>query len=262
MPHLSVRIDEKNYGAIEPPVLQNVAYRLERGQLIALFGPSGCGKSTCLRIVSGLDTAFTGEVMLEGALIDGPTRRIGLVFQEQVAFQWLTVAGNIQFGWRFANKDMPRRLDGDQSGNATVEGLAEIVGLSQSDLRKYPKELSGGMKQRMSFARALALKPELLLLDEPFSSLDFESRQDLQDVVLRINQDLNTTIIIVSHDPDEVLFLAERILLIAGSPATIVGEMTPDFRRKGSEEVRYTQEFQSSRRELTGWLKRQEHREP
>jgi NitT/TauT family transport system ATP-binding protein len=138
--------------------------------------------------------------------------------------------------------------------SAEAERLAKIVGLSQSDLAKYPEEISGGMKQRMAFARALLPNPQVLLLDEPFSSLDFESRQSLQDVVLRVRDELGTAFVCVSHDPEEVLYLADEVFVLSGTPATIVHRARPKLPYHGTGEKRYTQEFQLAKKELQSWL--------
>jgi NitT/TauT family transport system ATP-binding protein len=132
--------------------------------------------------------------------------------------------------------------------------LASIVGLSTADLRKHPEEMSGGMKQRMAFARALLPRPQVLLLDEPFSALDFESRQSLQDVVLRVREELGTSFICVSHDPEEILYLADDVLVLKGSPARIVSRNRPELPYQGSPEKRYSQDFQKAKKELYGWL--------
>jgi sulfonate transport system ATP-binding protein len=129
-----------------------------------------------------------------------------------------------------------------------------MVGLSEADLRKRPSDISGGMRQRMAFGRALLTSPHVLLLDEPFSSLDFESRQSLQDTVLRVREELGTSFLCVSHDPEEILFLCNEVLILRGQPATVIHRFTPSVPHYGREEARYTQDFQNAKRELQQWL--------
>jgi sulfonate transport system ATP-binding protein len=262
MNDLVVSIEEKAFrrNGTATSVLKDIAFSVPAGSIVCLYGPSGCGKTTLLRIIAGLETAFRGEVNLGAKLITQPTKDIGLTVQTHVSYDWLTVAGNIAFGLRYTPQ-VQATLRGRLFGrmNQTVaaqeaERLAAIVGLSHADLSKYPEEISGGMKQRMAFARALLPNPQVLLLDEPFSSLDFESRQALQDVVLRIRDKLGTTFLCVSHDPEEVLYLADEVLIFHGAPAKIVHRLRPHLPYHGSSEKRYTQEFQAAKKELYGWL--------
>lgn len=259
---LTVSIREKVFqkNGAGTSVLRDIEFSVAAGSIVCLYGPSGCGKTTLLRIIAGLEDDFCGEVYLGKKLVRCPTQDIGLTVQTHVSYGWLTVAGNITFGLRYAPKTRQtifRRLFGrvHRAGAATeAERLASIVGLSRADLAKYPEEISGGMKQRMAFARALLTNPQVLLLDEPFSSLDFESRQALQDVVLRVRDDFGTTFLCVSHDPEEVLYLADEVLIFGGTPARIVHRLRPDLPLHGSSEKRYTREFQSAKKELSGWL--------
>jgi ABC-type nitrate/sulfonate/bicarbonate transport system ATPase subunit len=262
MQDLAVSIREKAFqkNGAGTNVLRDIEFSVAAGSIICLYGPSGCGKTTLLRIVAGLEDDFRGEVHLGQKLISRPTRDIGLTVQTHVSYDWLTVADNITFGLRYTPQARRPAVRGwlgrvDRAA-ATVEAerLASIVGLSRADLAKYPEEISGGMKQRMAFARALLTNPRVLLLDEPFSSLDFESRQALQDVVLRVRNDFGTTFLCVSHDPEEVLYLADEVLIFGGTPAAIVHRMRPDLPHQGSSEKRYTQEFQAAKKELYGWL--------
>jgi ABC-type nitrate/sulfonate/bicarbonate transport system ATPase subunit len=226
-----------------------------------VYGPSGCGKSTLLRIIAGLETDYYGSVELNGRPVTHPTKDIGLTVQAYVSYDWLTVASNITFGLRYSrhqsNNEWLRRFSGKVDPvriSTEAERLAKIVGLSKPDLAKYPEEISGGMKQRMAFARALLPNPQVLLLDEPFSSLDFESRQSLQDVVLRVRDELGTAFVCVSHDPEEVLYVADEVLVLRGTPATIVHHARPKLPYHGTGEKRYTQEFQLAKKELQSWL--------
>lgn len=227
--HLDVRIQEKSFQSSEGPrvILRDFAFTVEPGSVVCLYGPSGCGKSTLLRCIAGLDTEFDGEITLDGASIDGPSRLVGMTVQTDVSYGWLSVEENIAFGLRYmlrkARSPLQRllgRLDPVQVRSEALR-LAAIVGLSERELSQYPHELSGGMKQRMAFARALLPGPRVLLLDEPFSALEYESRHALQDVVLRVREELGTSFICVSHDPEEVVYLGDEVLVMTPKPSTI-----------------------------------------
>lgn len=257
---LQVSVAEKSFpsNGTRTSVLSDVAFDVPAGSIVGLYGPSGCGKSTLLRIVAGLDTDFRGEVELNGEPVSHPTRRIGMTVQTLISYDWLSVGDNITFGLRYAkaqqNATWLRRLTGQvdpHRAREEAERLGAIVGLARSDLSKYPDEISGGMKQRMAFARSILPRPQVLLLDEPFSALDFESRQSLEDAVLRVRDELGTSFICVSHDPEEILYLADEVLVLAGTPASIIHRFKPEL---PSDEKRYTQEFQQAKKELYGWL--------
>lgn len=258
---LVVEIERKEFvqGSRRTAILQDVRFRVATGSITCLYGRSGCGKTTALRIVAGLDTEYQGRVRLGDERVVGPMQQIGMVVQSPVSFDWLTVGGNLAFGLRYAAQSAAnpwwRRFLGrvdSRLASHEAERLAELVGLSRSDLAKRPSELSGGMKQRMAFGRALLLEPQILLLDEPFSSLDFEARQALQDLVLKIRRELGTTIVCVSHDPEEVLHLADEVIVIDGTPASIVHRYAPSVPDRGLPGSRYTAAFQEAKRELRG----------
>ncbi|HEX7331525.1 MAG TPA: ABC transporter ATP-binding protein [Pyrinomonadaceae bacterium] len=262
MEALRVSIKEKIFkrNGTSHNVLRDIEFSVPAASVVCLYGPSGCGKTTMLRIIAGLENDFQGEIYLGENRVTQPTRNIGLTVQTHVSYNWLTVADNVTFGLRYVPQTRPTLLSSllgrvHQNGAALeAERLASIVGLSSADLMKYPEQISGGMKQRMAFARALLTNPKVLLLDEPFSSLDFESRQALQEVVLRVRNEFGTTFLCVSHDPEEVLYLADEVLIFAGTPARIVHRLRPNLPFPGSSEKRYTQEFQLAKKELLGWL--------
>ena len=262
---LHVQIDRKQFQSEDSRqhVLSNVDFTVPEGSITCLYGPSGCGKSTCLRIIAGLDDQYEGEVRLDGQQITSPTQRIGMVVQSHVAYDWLTVMGNITFGLRYSqagrsNSLLQRLFGGVNSELAQQESrrLAELVGLSEADLWKQPDRISGGMKQRMAFGRSLLLRPSVLLLDEPFSSLDYESRQALQEVVLRARHELGTAFVCVSHDPEEVLYLADEVIVLGGLPATVTHRFHTNQPAHRSNEYRYTESFQNAKKELRSWLNR------
>src|SRR5690606_30055886 len=194
--------------------------------IVSLLGPSGCGKSTLLRIVAGLDREYAGSVALDGEEVHGPTTRVGVVFQEPRLFPWLTVRRNIGFGLKEADP-------------ARVEELAREVGL-QDYLESLPRQLSGGMAQRCAIARALVTKPRVLLMDEPFSALDAFTSMRLQEVTLGLWRQVGTTLVLVTHDVDEALYLSDRVVIMSERPGRIKTEVTIDLprpRERASEDV-------------------------
>lgn len=198
---LDVRVQSKRYGA--RAVLDDMALRLAPGEIVSLVGPSGCGKSTLLRIVAGLDRGYTGTVRLNDALQHGPSSQLGVIFQEPRLLPWLSVADNISF---------PQRARGDV--RAQVDALLEEVGLRVADGALWPKQLSGGMAQRVAIARGLFQQPQLLLLDEPFSAVDAITRMRLQDLLLSITAIHRMAALIVTHDIDEALYLSDTVVLL------------------------------------------------
>lgn len=190
-------------------VLRDINITVEPGELVAILGASGCGKSTLLRITAGLDTGFTGKVTIDGTAVEGIDPRCAFAFQEPRLLPWRTVAQNVALG-------LPHNLD-KATGENRVAELLELVGLaSSSHLR--PREISGGMAQRASLARALARNPGVLLLDEPFGALDALTRLKMQDLLLDIHDVAPTTVLLVTHDVDEALQLADRIVLLGRMP--------------------------------------------
>ncbi|KJJ97901.1 ABC transporter ATP-binding protein [Pseudomonas sp. 21] len=183
------------------------------GEFIAIVGASGCGKSTLLRLLVGLDREFRGEIRIDGALIDGIGGERGIVFQEHRLFPWLNVEQNVALG--LVNEPL------SESGKASkVADYLELVGLT-AFARAYPHQLSGGMAQRVAIARGLVASPRILLLDEPFGALDALTRQQLQEELLRIRQRERITTVLVTHDVEEALFLADRVVVMAPRPGRI-----------------------------------------
>jgi ABC-type nitrate/sulfonate/bicarbonate transport system ATPase subunit len=190
-------------------ILQNVSLTIHPGEFVCIVGGSGCGKTTLLRIVAGLETDFEGAVSLDGRRITGPSLERGVVFQEHRLLPWLTVRDNIAFG-KGVNQD----------ASPGVSHYLELVGLSEF-VDAYPHQLSGGMSQRVAIARALAGQPEVLLLDEPFAALDALTRARMQEELLRIWQAEKTTVLLVTHDIEEAVFLADRIIVMSSQPGTV-----------------------------------------
>jgi sulfonate transport system ATP-binding protein len=201
--------------------LDVVSFSVGPGEIVAIVGGSGCGKSTLLRAISGLDTPSQGRVLLDGEPVTQPHEKIGIIFQEPRLLPWLTVAGNVGFGL----EDRPRAERNDR----VVTALARVGLTDKADM--WPRELSGGQAQRVAIARALVPHPEVLLLDEPFSALDAFTRVDLQDHLLDLWADLRPTLILVTHDVDEAVVLADRIMVMRPRPGRIFDEIAAELPR-------------------------------
>ena len=201
--------------------LDGVSLDVAPGEILAVVGGSGCGKSTLLRLVSGLDNPTQGAVALDGDTIVSPHEKIGIVFQEPRLLPWLTVAGNVGFGLA----DRPRAERAER-----VARQLERVGLADK-ASVWPRELSGGQAQRVAIARALVTRPEVLLLDEPFSALDAFTRVDLQDHLLDLWADGKPTLLVVTHDVDEAIVLADRVIVMRPRPGRLQEEIVTDLPR-------------------------------
>ena len=197
------------------PVLRDISFRIDRGELVCLIGRSGCGKSTLLRIMAGLDVHHEGTVRVNGRLVEGPSRRLGVVFQEARLFPWMTVEQNVAFALG--------KMEGKEKARTSMSYL-RLVGLEKFS-GAMPSQLSGGMAQRVSIVRALVNHPEALLMDEPFGALDYITKQEMQDELLRIRGEDQTSIVFVTHDIDEAVYLADRIIVMSANPGQIMAEI-------------------------------------
>ena len=195
-------------------VLENIQHRVENGRFISIIGPSGCGKTTLLRIIASLEKASAGKVLLDGKELVQGTEEVGLVFQEYALFPWRTTLQNIEMGPEIKGVDKEMR-------RSTAMEYIKTFNLSGFEHR-YPRELSGGMKQRVAIARTLIMNPRVVLMDEPFGSLDSQTRNGLQEFLLRIWQKRADTIIFVTHNVDEAVFLSDQIIVLSKRPARIV----------------------------------------
>ncbi|RYL88516.1 ABC transporter ATP-binding protein [Sporolactobacillus sp. THM7-4] len=201
--------------------IEDISLYAKPQEFVSIVGPSGCGKSTLLRILAGLDNLTDGEATLFGKEIDGPGADRGMVFQGYTLFPWLSVRKNIEFGLKLKNMKAKERKD-----------LSDYF-LKMVDLEKfanaYPKELSGGMKQRVAIARALANNPKVLLMDEPFGALDAQTRSDMQQLLLEIWKREKTTIVFITHDIEEAIFLSQRVYVMKAHPGRLAEELNVDL---------------------------------
>ena len=210
--HVTLANVDKSFrrnGAVSP-VLTDVSFAIDPGEFVAILGPSGCGKSTILRLIAGLEQPSAGDVTIGGRPVTLTDDRCAVVFQEPRLLPWRSVAANVALGAR-------RRPDGQRE---RVNRLLDEVGL-QDVAKAWPHQLSGGMAQRVGLARGLAAEPDVLLLDEPFAALDALTRLKMQDLLLQIRETHSQTVILVTHDIDEALYLADRILILGGCPAQV-----------------------------------------
>ncbi|WP_297494309.1 ABC transporter ATP-binding protein [Acidocella sp.] len=193
--------------------LEDISFRTHRREFLCIVGPSGCGKSTLVRILAGLETASGGRVLLDGRPVNGPGRERGMVFQGYTLFPWLTVRRNVMFGLRMND------IGHAEAAKQANEWLG-LIGLDKF-ADAYPHQLSGGMKQRVAIIRALVNRPRILLMDEPFSALDAQTRALMQSYLLEIWKKVDITVVFITHDLDEAIFLADRILVLAPHPGRL-----------------------------------------
>ncbi|MFM0212658.1 ABC transporter ATP-binding protein [Paraburkholderia sediminicola] len=197
----------------ECTALNGINFKTHRREFVCVIGPSGCGKSTLIRILAGLERQTSGRVLLDGKPVEGPGADRGMVFQGYTLFPWLTVKKNVMFGLK---------MNGHSSVHAEREALQwlDLVGLTKF-ANAYPHQLSGGMKQRVAIARALANRPRILLMDEPFGALDAQTRAKMQTHLLDIWRNIDVTVLFITHDLDEAIFLADRILVLKANPGEV-----------------------------------------
>lgn len=227
------------HGKTERTILNQLDLKIHKREFICVIGPSGCGKSTFSRIVAGLDPYSSGELLVDGEPITGPSPERGMVFQGYTLFPWKTVKENVMFGPLMKG-----------ASNATADASArewiDIIGLEKYE-NQYPHELSGGMKQRVAIARALVNEPKILLMDEPFGALDPHTRQKMQKHLMDLWQNIDITIIFVTHDMDEAILLADRIVALKANPGEIKEIIEVDLPRPRNSELMLTPEFKHLR---------------
>ncbi|MDQ1106678.1 ABC transporter ATP-binding protein [Nocardioides zeae] len=209
----------KSYPGAGRPVLDGVTFDVRAGELLCIVGHSGTGKSTLLRCMAGLLPVSTGGVSLHGSPVTGPPEDLAVVFQDysRSLLPWMRIIDNVTLPLRRTTRSAAER-------RSAAEAALEAVGLGGTG-RLYPWEMSGGMQQRVAIARAIAYRPTVLLMDEPFASVDAQTRADLEDLTLRVRDDFGMTIVLVTHDIDEAVYLGDRVVLLAGRPASVTEEV-------------------------------------
>jgi NitT/TauT family transport system ATP-binding protein len=232
-PKLAVDALNKRFGDLE--VLQRISVDVRHGEFVSIVGPSGCGKTTFLRIIGGLEQASSGAVKLDGRVIEGPAADRGFVFQSDNLLPWRDVLSNAEIGPEINGKLSPQQ-------RATTMRLLELVGLKGFE-HYFPRQLSGGMRQRVNLARALAVDPALLLMDEPFSALDAQTREIMQTELMRIWEAGRKTVLFVTHQIDEAVYLSDRVFVFARRPGRITEIIDIDLPRPRPLAIKRTAEF-------------------
>ena len=232
-------------GAVD--AVSDVSIDVEPGEFVSIIGPSGCGKSTLLNTVAGFLKPTSGEVTIDGEPIDGPGADRGMVFQQYSLFPWKTVRGNVEFGLKMKGRDRSNR----EVAARTLLGLAGLLEFENH----YPDRLSGGMKQRVGIVRALATGPKVLLLDEPFGSLDAQTRVIMQQILTNMWQRLKISVLFVTHDIDEAIFLSDRVYCMTARPGTIKSEIVVPLERPRQPAMMMSSEFLGLRRGLMSLIR-------
>jgi NitT/TauT family transport system ATP-binding protein len=253
---LELRQVTKTYAAKSGDVraLLPTSFTVEGGALVTLLGPSGCGKSTALQLIAGLDEPTSGAILLDGQRVAGPGPERGMVFQSYTLFPWLNVLENTCFSTHLA-RNRAREGGEPKAARERAESLLELMGLV--DFRRaYPRELSGGMKQRVAIARALTNRPKVLLMDEPFGALDAQTREEMQELMLRLHAHERTTVLFVTHDVEEAIYLSSRVLVFSARPGRVVCDRAIPFGSSAERrpELKLTAEFTELKRELSSLL--------
>jgi NitT/TauT family transport system ATP-binding protein len=246
-------IDAKNIGVIfgendnEVIAVKDVSLHVQPGEFVSLIGPSGCGKSTLLSIVAGFMQPTSGEASVDGKEIKGPGSDRGVVFQQYSLFPWLSVRKNVEFGLKMAGVEQGKR-------NVTARELLDLAGLLSFE-NHYPDQLSGGMKQRIGIVRALATSPQVLLMDEPFGALDTQTRVVMQEILTNIWQQFRISVLFITHDIEESIFLSDRIYVMTARPGRIKAEIKVPLPRPRTAEMTDTPEFINLVHELKGLIR-------
>ncbi|MFO8025228.1 ABC transporter ATP-binding protein [Thiohalophilus sp.] len=243
-----VTLEIKNLGKVfetsqgKVTALKDINFKVHKREFVCVIGPSGCGKSTLIRILAGLESASSGKVLLDDRAVSGPGHDRGMVFQGYTLFPWLTVKENVMFGLQMTG-----------AGNVAAEGEAlqwiELIGLSKF-VNSYPHQLSGGMKQRVAIARALANQPRILLMDEPFGALDAQTRAKMQAYLMEIWKNIDVTILFITHDLEEAIYLADRILVLKAHPGEVQEVIEVPVPQPRSDDQFLSPEFLATKKRL------------
>jgi NitT/TauT family transport system ATP-binding protein len=235
------------HGKASKLVLDHVSFDLHSGEFLALVGRSGSGKSTVMRLIAGLDHPSSGSICLDGQPVVGPGSDRGMVFQKYSLYPWLTAAQNVAFGMELQGRSRSEVRE-------RTSYFLEVVGLADA-ARRLPRELSGGMQQRVAIARALAAEPKLLLLDEPFGALDIQIRESMQEFLHQLWQRTGLTALLITHDLEEALLLANRVHILAPNPGRIVRSVDVQLDRSVMADVRLSPQFLAMREDLAKGLR-------
>ena len=238
----------KRFG--DKTVLEDINFSIQSGEFVTFVGSSGCGKSTLLRLIAGLDHPSGGRIQVDGSPVEGPGPDRGMVFQKYSLYPWLNAADNVAFGMR---------LQGMTSADVRdrTAYFLEVVGLRDA-ATKLPRELSGGMQQRVAIARALATNPSVLLLDEPFGALDLQNRETMQDFLHKLWQRTGLTVLLITHDVEEALVLAQRVHVLAPNPGRIIRSLDVILDKSDLDQLRLSSDFLQLRRSLATSLRQLE----
>jgi NitT/TauT family transport system ATP-binding protein len=224
------------------PVLEDINFHIGSREFVCLVGASGCGKSTLLNVVAGLATPSTGSVLVDGRAVTGPGSDRGMVFQNYTLYPWLTVSQNIAFGLQF--RKMPKAEQHDR-----INYYLNVVGLTPF-AKSYPKQLSGGMKQRVAIARALANEPAILLMDEPFGALDAQTKEQMQQFLLELWEQTPVTVLMITHDVEEAIFLSQRVYVMSARPGRMKLEVPVGLPEHRDLEMKLSAEFIKIKRQI------------
>lgn len=247
---LSVENLSKRYSQTGTPVFDQVSFRINKGEFVCIIGHSGCGKTTILNVLAGLEEPSSGVVIMDQREVKGPSLDRGVVFQSHALMPWFTVLGNVTFAVRSKWPQWPK-----QKAETHARRFIEMVGLKGAEHKK-PSELSGGMKQRVGIARAFAIEPKMLLMDEPFGALDALTRGVVQDELLNICSATNQTVFMITHDVDEAILLADKIFLMSNGPRARIAEIVINTMPKDRtrETMHHDQQFYRIRNHLVDFL--------
>lgn len=249
---LKVEDLSKRYASSQPPVFEDINFTIDRGEFVCIIGHSGCGKSTILNVLAGLEEPSRGGVVMAGKEISGPSLDRGVVFQSHALLPWLTVEQNIAFAVKSRHPSWSRKQILEHGAR-----FIDMVGLGGA-AKKKPAELSGGMKQRVGIARAFAVEPKMLLMDEPFGALDALTRGVIQDELLKICAATQQTVFMITHDVDEAILLADKIMLMSNGPCARIAEIVVNTlpRERSRETIHHDPQFYRIRNHLVDFLVR------
>ncbi|EHQ90959.1 ABC transporter ATP-binding protein [Desulfosporosinus youngiae] len=231
----------------EMVALDRTSFKVKEGEFITILGPSGCGKSTILRIIAGLEEPSSGKVYLDGHEVKGPGAERGMVFQSYTLYPWLTVEDNIAFGLKLKGTSQKQCKE-------VAQHYLELIGLNGFE-KHYPIQLSGGMKQRVAIARALANDPEILLMDEPFGALDAQTRSIMQEILLKAWEESKKTILFITHDVEESIFLADSVYVMTARPGRLKENIPVDLPRPRDYQMKNSSEFLNLKTRLLGLIR-------